>query len=452
MASGRGIREGNRVVSASIVAMDAVAVWSSGLMSHRLRFGHWDISPEYASLIMAAMVLMITASSMVYRSFRGGAALAMLGRVTLAWVSVWAALMVWLTAIGATTFYSRIFLFGWGLGTLVTLCAARAFMVFLLRWFRSNGYNERQVLLVGGGPLTAELRRRIKRATWTGYRIGRSVDPEQLDLIKNLGEKGGFHEVWINLGIDKMAHMPAVLKALHQSTADVRMVPDVFTYRMANHGTSSIAGVPMVDISASPMTGFNAVVKKIEDYLLASAILVLISPLLLVIAIAVKLTSPGPVIYKQRRHGWNGETIWVYKFRSMKVHQEAPGQVTQAQKNDPRLTPIGGFLRRSSMDELPQFINVLQGRMSIVGPRPHAMEHNNHYKELIPHYMLRHKVKPGITGWAQVNGFRGETETVDKMKARVDHDLVYLESWSVWLDIKIVLMTVLKGFFGRNAY
>jgi putative colanic acid biosysnthesis UDP-glucose lipid carrier transferase len=452
MKFGRGVRDGNSIVSAMIVSMDAVAVCASGLVAHKLRFGDWSISPDYASLIMAAMVLMTTVSSMVYRSFRGGAALAMLGRVTLAWLSVWTALVVWLAAISATGIYSRIFLFGWGLGTLAALCAARALMVFLLRWFRSNGYNERQVLLVGNGPLTVELRRRIKRATWTGYRIGQSVNPDQVDLIKSLGEKGGFHEVWINLGIDKMALMPAVVQALHQSTADVRMVPDVFTYRMANHGTSSIAGVPMVDISASPMTGFNVVVKQIEDYVLASIILVLISPVLLVIAIAVKATSQGPVFYKQRRHGWNGEAIWVYKFRSMKVHQEVAGKVTQAQKNDPRLTSIGGFLRRSSLDELPQFINVLQGRMSIVGPRPHALEHNMHYKELIPRYMLRHKVKPGITGWAQVNGYRGETETVDKMKSRVDHDLVYLESWSLWLDLKIVLMTVFKGFFDRNAY
>jgi putative colanic acid biosynthesis UDP-glucose lipid carrier transferase len=452
MAVGDGMREGNTIVSASIVVMDAAAVWASGMVAHRLRFGNWEIGPDYASLIMAAMVLMIAVSSMVYRSFRGGAALAMLGRVTLAWVAVWAALVVWLAAINATSTYSRVFLFGWGVGTLAALCAARGFIVFMLRWFRSNGYNERQVLLVGNGPLTSELRRRIKRATWTGYRIGRSVDPEQLALLKNLGEKGGFHEIWINLGIDKMSHMPAVLQALHQSTADVRMVPDVFTYRMANHGTSSIAGVPMMDISASPMTGFNAVVKKIEDYVLASILLVLISPLLLVIAVAVKVTSPGPVLYTQRRHGWNGETIWVYKFRSMKVHKEGPGQLTQAQKNDPRLTSIGGFLRRTSLDELPQFINVLQGRMSIVGPRPHAMEHNLHYKELIPRYMLRHKVKPGITGWAQVNGLRGETDTVDKMKARVDYDLVYLERWSVWLDLRIVAMTIFKGFRNANAY
>lgn len=451
MASTR-LREGNAMLSAAIVALDAASVWVAGLLVHQLLHGHADISVEYASLVMAASTLMVMASTAVYRSFRGGAIFAMLGRVTLAWVSVWLALVVWLLVIDAEVARPRTFLFVWGGITLGTLLAARICSVFFLRWLRSRGYSERKVLLVGDGPVTAELRRRIGHATWTGYRIVHTLEVDQLDTLRELSEQGGLHEIWLNLGIEKMHRMPDVLKALHQCTADIRMVPDVFTYRMANHGTSSIAGVPMVDISASPITGFSAVVKKLEDYVLASVILVLISPALLVIAVAVKLTSPGPVIYRQKRHGWNGEPIWVYKFRSMKVHQEAPGQVTQARRGDPRLTPIGGFLRRTSLDELPQFINVLQGRMSIVGPRPHALEHNDHYKQLIPHYMLRHKVKPGITGWAQVNGHRGETETVDKMKARVDHDLHYLERWSVWLDLRIVVMTVLKGFSGKHVY
>jgi putative colanic acid biosynthesis UDP-glucose lipid carrier transferase len=173
---------------------------------------------------------------------------------------------------------------------------------------------------------------------------------------------------------------------------------------------------------------------------------------LLVIAIAVKLTSPGPVIFKQKRHGWNGEEIEVYKFRSMYVHDESKGNITQAKKGDSRVTPLGAFLRRSSLDELPQFINVLQGRMSIVGPRPHAVAHNIQYRELIPRYMLRHKVKPGITGWAQINGLRGETDAVSKMEARVQADLYYIENWSLWLDLKIILFTVIKGFFNENAY
>ena len=173
---------------------------------------------------------------------------------------------------------------------------------------------------------------------------------------------------------------------------------------------------------------------------------------MLAIAMAVKLSSPGPIYFKQKRNGWNGSVINVYKFRSMYLHQEDDGQVTQATKGDPRITPLGRFLRRTSLDELPQFINVLQGRMSIVGPRPHAVAHNDYYKLHVPRYMLRHKVKPGITGWAQVHGLRGETDTIEKMEKRVEYDLFYIEHMSLWFDLRIMAMTVFKVFAGRNAY
>jgi len=200
------------------------------------------------------------------------------------------------------------------------------------------------------------------------------------------------------------------------------------------------------------MQGLNVCFKTIFDYVFAVVALVLISPLLLLIALAIKLDSPGPVIFKQKRHGWNGKIIHVYKFRSMKVHQETGLTITQATRNDPRITRIGAFLRRTSLDELPQFFNVLQGRLSVVGPRPHAVAHNEQYKELVPRYMLRHKVKPGITGWAQINGYRGETNTLDKMEKRVEHDLHYIENWSLWLDCYIIFMTIFKGFVNKNAY
>ena len=178
----------------------------------------------------------------------------------------------------------------------------------------------------------------------------------------------------------------------------------------------------------------------------------LISPLMLCIAFVIKLSSPGPVLFKQRRLGWNGKMINVYKFRSMKVHQEEDGQVTQASVNDPRVTRVGAFLRRTSLDELPQFFNVLQGRMSIVGPRPHAIVHNEYYKEVVPRYMLRHKVKPGITGWAQVNGFRGETDLLEKMEKRIEYDLYYIEHMSIYFDLKIIALTLLKVFRHANAH
>jgi putative colanic acid biosynthesis UDP-glucose lipid carrier transferase len=213
-----------------------------------------------------------------------------------------------------------------------------------------------------------------------------------------------------------------------------------------------VSGLPVVAVCDTPFTGIDGLLKRGSDIVLSLLILILIAPLLLVLAIAVKLTSPGPIIFKQRRYGLDGEEIVVYKFRSMTVCEDG-GQIQQAQLGDQRITPLGAFMRRTSLDELPQFVNVLQGRMSIVGPRPHAIAHNELYRKVINGYMVRHKVKPGITGWAQVCGYRGETDTLDKMQARIDHDLEYLRNWSLRLDLFIIFRTVwviLKG--QREAY
>ncbi|MGZ5268968.1 MAG: exopolysaccharide biosynthesis polyprenyl glycosylphosphotransferase, partial [Caldimonas sp.] len=210
-------------------------------------------------------------------------------------------------------------------------------------------------------------------------------------------------------------------------------------------------GVPVVGICETPFTGTNELVKRISDVVIASVIILLISPLLLFIAIGVKLSSPGPVIFKQRRNGLDGGEIVVYKFRSMTA-QEDGSDIKQATRDDPRVTRFGAFLRRNSLDELPQFFNVLQGTMSIVGPRPHAVTHNEQYRQIIKAYMVRHKVKPGITGWAQVNGQRGETDTIEKMRARVEYDLEYLRNWSLALDLRIIVGTIRLVFFDRHAY
>jgi len=206
-----------------------------------------------------------------------------------------------------------------------------------------------------------------------------------------------------------------------------------------------------VAVCESPFYGFNGIVKRISDFVLASLILAAISPLMIAIAAGVKLSSPGPVLFKQRRYGLDGKRIVVYKFRSMSVAEDGD-IVRQATRDDSRVTRFGGFLRRTSLDELPQFINVLQGRMSIVGPRPHAVAHNEMYRKLIRGYMIRHKVKPGITGLAQVNGLRGETQTVEKMKARIDYDLSYLRNWSLLLDLQIILKTIVVVLQKQNAY
>jgi putative colanic acid biosynthesis UDP-glucose lipid carrier transferase len=257
--------------------------------------------------------------------------------------------------------------------------------------------------------------------------------------------------VYLALPMRAEGRIKDVLHKLADSTALVYVVPDVFAFELLNAKLVNMDGIPAVSVYEGPFYGINDWIKRGEDIVIGSLITILILPLLLVLALGVKLSSPGPVIFKQRRYGFNGKEISIWKFRTMTVCEDGP-EIPQAKRNDPRITKFGGFLRRTSLDELPQFINVLQGRMSIVGPRPHAVAHNEFYRTLIPGYMLRHKVKPGITGWAQVNGWRGETDTLEKMQMRVKYDLEYTRNWSLWLDLKIIFVTVFHGFGGKNAY
>jgi putative colanic acid biosynthesis UDP-glucose lipid carrier transferase len=261
----------------------------------------------------------------------------------------------------------------------------------------------------------------------------------------------GIREVYITLPLGSQPRIVALLEQLQGTTASLFFVPDVFGISIIQGRLQDMNGVPVVGICETPFTGTNELVKRLSDLILASLIVILISPLLLAIAIGVKLSSPGPVIFKQRRNGLDGDEIIVYKFRSMTTIDDGP-VVRQATRNDPRITPFGAFLRRTSLDELPQFFNVLQGTMSIVGPRPHAVTHNKEYRQIIKAYMVRHKVKPGITGWAQVNGQRGETDTIEKMRIRVEYDLEYLRNWSLGLDLRIIVSTIRVLFFDRHAY
>ncbi|MGK5079740.1 undecaprenyl-phosphate glucose phosphotransferase [Janthinobacterium sp. HLX7-2] len=257
--------------------------------------------------------------------------------------------------------------------------------------------------------------------------------------------------IFISQPISAQPRIRKMLDELQDTTASVYFLPDIYIFDLMQARFDNVGGMPVIAIRESPFTGFNSMVKRGSDIVLGLLIQILLLPVMLLVAIAVKVTSKGPVIFRQRRYGLYGEEIIVYKFRSMSVSEDG-ATVTQATKGDQRLTPIGAFLRKSSLDELPQFINVLQGRMSIVGPRPHAVAHNEQYRKLIKGYMLRHKVKPGITGWAQVNGLRGETETLDKMEARIHFDLDYLRNWSLWLDLWIILRTVKVVLKRDNAH
>jgi putative colanic acid biosynthesis UDP-glucose lipid carrier transferase len=242
-----------------------------------------------------------------------------------------------------------------------------------------------------------------------------------------------------------------VVESLRDTTASVYYVPDVFIFSLFSASLTDLRGIPMVALWETPFFGVNGWLKRAEDLVLASLILILVSPLLVLIGLGVKLSSPGPIIFRQRRYGLDGSEIMVYKFRTMKVCEDGP-HIPQTIKDDSRVTPFGSWLRRTSLDELPQFFNVLNGSMSIVGPRPHAVAHNEYYRRLIPGYMLRHKVRPGLTGWAQINGWRGETETLEKMEKRVEFDLEYLRRWSLWFDLKIIFLTIFRGFKDSHAY
>jgi putative colanic acid biosysnthesis UDP-glucose lipid carrier transferase len=335
-----------------------------------------------------------------------------------------------------------------------------------LRWRAAQPESRRTAVVIGGGALGAKLGKvlqtQVERGShMLGYfddRSGARLDPAatapRLGALADVGNYLAQHavnEVYICLPLSSQPRIARLLTSLQDSTASVYLAPDVFGISIIQGRLQDLGGVPVVGMLETPFTGVNELAKRVSDVVLASLILVLISPLLLAVALAIKLSSPGPVIFRQRRNGLNGEEITVYKFRSMTASDNGL-VVPQARRNDPRITPVGAFLRRSSLDELPQFVNVLQGRMSIVGPRPHAVAHNEQYRSLIQAYMVRHKVRPGITGWAQVNGLRGETETVDKMQARVEYDLEYLRNWSLAFDLRIMARTLKLVLFDRGAY
>ncbi|MEK8025729.1 undecaprenyl-phosphate glucose phosphotransferase [Pseudaquabacterium rugosum] len=326
--------------------------------------------------------------------------------------------------------------------------------------------NRRGAIIIGAGHQGLRVAERIAAAASQGIDVlGFFDDRGDLRVPADAQERilgplraaapfinaNGVSHVFITLPLSSQPRILELMEDLQTTTASIYFVPDVFGVTIIQGRLLDMNGVPVVGICETPFTGINRLVKRISDIVLASLILLLISPLLLAVAIGVKLSSPGPVIFRQRRNGLGGEEIVVYKFRSMRV-MENGARVTQATRGDPRITPFGAFIRKTSLDELPQFINVLQGRMSIVGPRPHAVAHNEQYRALIKAYMVRHKVKPGITGWAQVNGLRGETDTIDKMQARVEYDLAYLRNWSLTLDLQIILRTIRSVISDRSAY
>lgn len=357
----------------------------------------------------------------------------------------------------------------WFAAGLFILSAYRIALRLIMRTLRMNGYNTRTVAIVGAGPLGKRLAQNIIANPWMGLDLLGFYDDQISDAVYldkkqgfirvrgdihalvNAARTGYIDKIYITLPMGAEGKIKRLLDQLSDSTASVYLIPDVFIFDLLHARSESINGLPSISIFDSPMDGANRLIKRIEDILLSLIILTIIAVPMLLIALCVRISSPGPALFRQKRYGMDGRPIEVWKFRSMTV-MENSGTVIQAKRNDARITPFGAFLRRTSLDELPQFINVLRGEMSIVGPRPHAVAHNEEYRKLINGYMLRHKVKPGITGWAQINGWRGETDTLDKMQKRIEYDLNYIRRWSLWLDLRIVFLTIFKGFLNKNAY
>jgi len=354
----------------------------------------------------------------------------------------------------------------WALATpLALLFAHRVMPTILPRLLAAEGLH-RVAVIAGGNELGHKLAGRIQERPFLGISFAgyfddrnaeKSADTETAYFLGPLSELADYvktHHVDLIYITLPMASQPRILKLLDElcdTTASIYFVPDIFLFDLIQARMDTIGGMPVVAVCETPFYGFDGLIKRVSDVVLASTILTLISPLMVAIATGVKLSSPGPALFKQRRYGLDGREITVYKFRTMTVIEDG-NAIRQATRNDPRVTPFGAFLRRYSLDELPQFINVLQGRMSVVGPRPHAVAHNELYRKLIKSYMIRHKVKPGITGWAQVNGLRGETDTLEKMRARIEYDLAYLRNWSLRLDFQIVLKTIRVVLEKQNAY
>ncbi len=405
-------------------------------------------------------------SQHVYRTWRGGSISEEVFSIIISWFAAQFFVLLINVLFVKDDSFSQFF---W-VACVLLVPAAVALVHLLVRltlgFMRAKGINTRRVAIYGATPLGKNLADAFDEMPWSGFRFlgffddRKEFDEErrsELDLLggaKDLFQAcrtGEVERVYITLSMAAEVRTKYIIEELADTTVSVYVVPDMFTFDLLQSKIEDYRGIPAVSIYDTPFSGVDSFIKRVEDIVLSVVILFLISIPMLIIAIGVKRSSPGPVFFKQNRYGRGGEKIVVWKFRSMTV-MENSDKVIQATKNDVRITPFGAFIRRTSLDELPQFINVLQGTMSIVGPRPHAISHNEEYRKLIPGYMLRHKIKPGITGLAQVKGFRGETETLDKMKKRVHFDLAYIRKWSVFLDLKIVFLTIFNGFVHKNAY
>jgi putative colanic acid biosysnthesis UDP-glucose lipid carrier transferase len=425
----------------------------------------------FSGYSLVLMILAFFISSAVYqhidpyRTWRSGRMLAYARDTLFGWCITIAVLLLLGSASGLSYYYDERVLLAWFVATPATLLISHV-AVRRASGGPTKNSGVRSVVVIGANPVGIKFAGICERHPnlfmhMHGFfddrldeRHPAGLGHPMLGKMSDIAAYVRIHNIkmiFISQPISAQPRIRKLLDELQDTTASVYFLPDIYIFDLMQARFDNVGGMPVIAICETPFMGLSGMVKRVSDLVLGLAILLLAMPLMLLIAVAVKLSSPGQVIFRQRRYGLYGEEIVVYKFRSMTVCDDG-GSIEQARTNDPRVTPLGAFLRRSSLDELPQFFNVLQGHMSIVGPRPHAVAHNEQYRKLIKGYMLRHKVKPGITGWAQVNGMRGETDTLEKMQARIQYDLDYLRSWSLWLDLWIIVKTVKVVLTRHNAH
>lgn len=446
------LRRGMRCFDAGIALLIAwlVLAWFQGIDNAD--------SIDYLLLILAGSMMLPACGELLglYQPWRGRSFFSMLGVYALAWMLTLSILSLLLVATKSTQVFSRLWMGTSALTILAAGCVLRALLYGLLRYLRSKGHNLKRVLLLGPADNLDRVERHLASMPSVGYvvvgRLEERAEGDFTQAVTEMAERSvfqrDFDEIWVSYPLVEGAKVQCIAGAFVSVPVSVRYFPDLSDVRLLNHRTAQVAGLYSLDLNYSPLNGPRRLLKALEDRALGLLLFLLFLPIMLVVGLLVRWKMGGPVLFKQERHGLDGKRFRIYKFRTMANH--SPSGTPQAQHGDPRITPLGAFLRRTSLDELPQLFNVLQGRMSLVGPRPHAMDHNAYYNGLIERYMQRHRVKPGMTGWAQVNGLRGITDSVDVMRERVEFDLYYIDNWSLGLDIKILAMTLTRGFINRQ--
>ncbi len=391
-------------------------------------------------------------------------------RPLVAWAVVGGLLIAAAFVAKVSTDFSRGWVILWFVAGYAGFVLVRLGLGLLLARWQEIGRLTKTVAVVGAGRVGARLIAHLGRASdreLSLIGVYDDVAPAQAQPVAGLDYRGTIDTLLADARRERIdmivlalpwseeERIVEILKRLWTLPVDIRLAPDMIGYQLTHCSFGTLGDVPVLNVFDRPLSDEKLVLKRLEDFGLACLMLVAFAPLMLLIAAAIKLTSPGPALFRQPRYGFNNTLIEVFKFRTMRIHEARPGELVQASQNDPRLTPIGGFLRRTSLDELPQLFNVLNGSMSLVGPRPHAngtRAANVPFEEAVQEYAARHRVKPGLTGWAQVNGWRGETDTLEKIQRRVEHDLFYIENWSLRFDLKILLMTVSEVLRRRNAW